>query len=85
MTAPATITVVCSQCDQLHVGEYDHEDRRGEGPVYAAVCPDDWLTGYYTLDTALTEVEIAVLRHTTDPVGITVPIGVAGAGLAGED
>lgn len=50
---PATINVACFECHETHVGEYSHEGRYGEGPIYAVVCTRDHLTDYYTREAAL--------------------------------
>jgi len=41
---------VCDECGQLHEATYSHEGQWGEGPIYAVVCTQDWLTSYYTAE-----------------------------------
>lgn len=48
-TIPETITVLCEQCGEKHVGEYHHDSEFGGHPVYAVVCTEDYLTDWYTL------------------------------------
>jgi hypothetical protein len=43
-------TVICHECGERHVAEYSHEGRFGEGPIFAVVCPVDYLTDYYTTE-----------------------------------
>ena len=40
--------VRCHECNGAHAATYSHEGRFGEGAIYAVVCPEDGLTGYYT-------------------------------------
>jgi hypothetical protein len=46
----ANRTVICHECGQRHVAEYSHEGLHGEGPIFAVVCPVDYLTDYYTTE-----------------------------------
>lgn len=51
--APPSGTVWCDNCGQVHRATFSHMSREyGVGgspsePVYAVVCPTDWLTDYY--------------------------------------
>lgn len=51
---PDTITVLCDECGQPHLGEYSHHSEHGQGPIYAVICTADGkdLTDYYTLEAA---------------------------------
>ena len=49
-TASATGTVRCDNCGAVHVAEYSHEGRFGQGAIYAVVCPVDYMTDYYTAE-----------------------------------
>jgi hypothetical protein len=37
----------CHSCGALHPAEISHESP-SQGTIYAVVCPEDWLTDYYT-------------------------------------
>jgi hypothetical protein len=50
--APETITVDCETCGEQHVAEASHRSQFGGHQVYAAVCPSDYLTDYYTEEAA---------------------------------
>jgi hypothetical protein len=41
-------SITCQECGQQHEATYSHEGRFNEGPIFAVVCPVDWLTDYYT-------------------------------------
>lgn len=52
MTTPANITITCHNCGQDHIGEYSHEGRWGEGPIFVVICIKDDLADYYTQESA---------------------------------
>lgn len=43
-----TGTVLCDNCGAKHDAEFSHYGRHGEGALYEAECPVDFLTDYYT-------------------------------------
>lgn len=47
---PETIRYIapCHFCGELHLAEYSHPGRWGEGPIWAAYCDRDDVTDYYT-------------------------------------
>lgn len=50
MTTTATHAnghVTCDQCGGRHVAEFSHIGQFGQGPIYAVVCTEDYLTDYY--------------------------------------
>jgi hypothetical protein len=47
-----TITVDCETCGETHVAEFSHLSQYGGHRVYAATCPQDFLTDYYTDEAA---------------------------------
>lgn len=46
--APATITVICENCGDRHIGEYSHNSEFGGHAVYAVECTADLFTDWYT-------------------------------------
>jgi hypothetical protein len=63
----SSLLVRCHTCEELHVAEYSHEGRFNEGPVFAVVCDQDWLTDYYTTE-GLEPVPCPVRGHHAHPL-----------------
>lgn len=43
-------TVQCRECDQTHKADFTHINQHNDAFVFAAECPVDWKTDYYTID-----------------------------------
>lgn len=63
---PMPIVIVCETCDEMHVAEYSHRSTHSDDqhPVYASVCPQDWLTDYWTGEAAINYLPTSQLRGT---------------------
>ena len=48
------IAVYCHNCGEKHIGEYSHDGRWNEGPIFAVVCTGDNLIDFYTMTAAIT-------------------------------
>lgn len=63
---PEQVVIGCYHCPDEHEGNYSHDGRFGEGPIYAVVCTVDHLTAYYTLEAAVTPVKEHTMNITPE-------------------